>query len=183
MTWCSIIHYSSAINERTNEKIAIKKLHRPFQSEIFAKRAYRELRLLKHMKHENVSRIKPTAHFLFNSDGPVDSASWSSLRTRWSGCSMCSRLPRDSTRCRTCEYCFLCEKSPREVIDEVSDELWLFTCGKNLLDHSAFLGSCYAFRDFRLNLIKGLYSFFIIFFTYVTEHHITHRRLHNSYFV
>lgn len=45
--------------------MAIKKLHRPFQSEIFAKRAYRELRLLKHMKHENVSRIKPTAHFLF----------------------------------------------------------------------------------------------------------------------
>uniref|UniRef100_A0A3B5L6F1 mitogen-activated protein kinase n=1 Tax=Xiphophorus couchianus TaxID=32473 RepID=A0A3B5L6F1_9TELE len=36
------------------EKVAIKKLHRPFQSEIFAKRAYRELRLLKHMKHENV---------------------------------------------------------------------------------------------------------------------------------
>lgn len=65
MTWCSIIHYSSAINERTKEKMAIKKLHRPFQSEIFAKRAYRELRLLKHMKHENVSRIKPTAHFLF----------------------------------------------------------------------------------------------------------------------
>ncbi|XP_052008713.1 mitogen-activated protein kinase 12 isoform X2 [Xyrauchen texanus] len=35
-------------------KVAIKKLHRPFQSDLFAKRAYRELRLLKHMKHENV---------------------------------------------------------------------------------------------------------------------------------
>ncbi|MEQ2301187.1 Mitogen-activated protein kinase 12 [Ameca splendens] len=44
----------SAINDRIKEKVAIKKLHRPFQSEIFAKRAYRELRLLKHMKHENV---------------------------------------------------------------------------------------------------------------------------------
>ncbi|XP_068187706.1 mitogen-activated protein kinase 13 [Antennarius striatus] len=44
----------SAIKEKTKEKVAIKKLHRPFQSEIFAKRAYRELRLLKHMKHENV---------------------------------------------------------------------------------------------------------------------------------
>ncbi|XP_058245956.1 mitogen-activated protein kinase 13 [Hemibagrus wyckioides] len=44
----------SAINEKTHEKVAIKKLHRPFQSEIFAKRAYRELRLLKHMKHQNV---------------------------------------------------------------------------------------------------------------------------------
>ncbi|XP_061112992.1 mitogen-activated protein kinase 13 [Conger conger] len=44
----------SSINEKTKEKVAIKKLHRPFQSEIFAKRSYRELRLLKHMKHENV---------------------------------------------------------------------------------------------------------------------------------
>uniref|UniRef100_A0A673XNB5 mitogen-activated protein kinase n=1 Tax=Salmo trutta TaxID=8032 RepID=A0A673XNB5_SALTR len=44
----------SAVNFRTGTKVAIKKLHRPFQSELFAKRAYRELRLLKHMKHENV---------------------------------------------------------------------------------------------------------------------------------
>uniref|UniRef100_A0A3P9NWC2 mitogen-activated protein kinase n=1 Tax=Poecilia reticulata TaxID=8081 RepID=A0A3P9NWC2_POERE len=44
----------SAINDKSKEKVAIKKLHRPFQSEIFAKRAYRELRLLKHMKHVNV---------------------------------------------------------------------------------------------------------------------------------
>ncbi|CAH6789955.1 Mapk13 [Phodopus roborovskii] len=44
----------SAIDKRTGEKVAIKKLSRPFQSEIFAKRAYRELLLLKHMNHENV---------------------------------------------------------------------------------------------------------------------------------
>ncbi|XP_059510593.1 mitogen-activated protein kinase 12-like isoform X3 [Stegostoma tigrinum] len=44
----------SAIDNRTGTKVAIKKLYRPFQSELFAKRAYRELRLLKHMKHENV---------------------------------------------------------------------------------------------------------------------------------
>uniref|UniRef100_A0ABI7YDI3 mitogen-activated protein kinase n=1 Tax=Felis catus TaxID=9685 RepID=A0ABI7YDI3_FELCA len=44
----------SAIDKRSGEKVAIKKLSRPFQSEIFAKRAYRELRLLKHMQHENV---------------------------------------------------------------------------------------------------------------------------------
>lgn len=59
MNCYAIIHHSSSINEKTKEKVAIKKLHRPFQSEIFAKRAYRELRLLKHMKHENVSRVKP----------------------------------------------------------------------------------------------------------------------------
>uniref|UniRef100_A0A672H759 mitogen-activated protein kinase n=1 Tax=Salarias fasciatus TaxID=181472 RepID=A0A672H759_SALFA len=44
----------SAVDSRTGTKVAIKKLYRPFQSDIFAKRAYRELRLLKHMKHENV---------------------------------------------------------------------------------------------------------------------------------
>lgn len=35
-------------------RVAIKKLARPFQTVIHAKRTYRELRLLKHMKHENV---------------------------------------------------------------------------------------------------------------------------------
>uniref|UniRef100_A0A8C9RRA1 mitogen-activated protein kinase n=1 Tax=Scleropages formosus TaxID=113540 RepID=A0A8C9RRA1_SCLFO len=44
----------SAVDRRTGTRVAIKKLHRPFQSELFAKRAYRELRLLKHMKHDNV---------------------------------------------------------------------------------------------------------------------------------
>ncbi|XP_078276841.1 mitogen-activated protein kinase 14B isoform X3 [Rhinoraja longicauda] len=44
----------SATDRRTGLKVAIKKLYRPFQSETFAKRAYRELKLLKHMKHENV---------------------------------------------------------------------------------------------------------------------------------
>merc|ERR1712088_305765 len=35
-------------------KVAIKKLARPFQSAIHAKRTYRELRMLKHMRHENI---------------------------------------------------------------------------------------------------------------------------------
>lgn len=48
---------SSAQDRRTGTKVAIKKLLRPFQSELFAKRAYRELRLLKHMKHDNVSSL------------------------------------------------------------------------------------------------------------------------------
>lgn len=51
---------SSAVDSRTGAKVAIKKLYRPFQSELFAKRAYRELRLLKHMRHENVSRAART---------------------------------------------------------------------------------------------------------------------------
>ena len=38
-----------------NARVAIKKLSRPFQSHVHAKRCYRELRLLRHMNHENVS--------------------------------------------------------------------------------------------------------------------------------
>ncbi|KAK3602910.1 hypothetical protein CHS0354_039326 [Potamilus streckersoni] len=44
----------SAIDRKNNTKVAIKKLARPFQSAIHAKRTYRELRMLKHMNHENV---------------------------------------------------------------------------------------------------------------------------------
>lgn len=53
---------SYAFDRRTGAKVAIKKLHRPFQSDLFAKRAYRELRLLKHMKHDNVRHLKLTLH-------------------------------------------------------------------------------------------------------------------------
>ncbi|NXU01702.1 MK14 kinase, partial [Buphagus erythrorhynchus] len=45
----------SAFDTKTGLRVAVKKLSRPFQSIIHAKRTYRELRLLKHMKHENVS--------------------------------------------------------------------------------------------------------------------------------
>lgn len=38
----------------TGEKVAIKKFTRPFQSPIHAKRAHRELRLLRLMNHENI---------------------------------------------------------------------------------------------------------------------------------
>uniref|UniRef100_A0A9J8CEY6 mitogen-activated protein kinase n=1 Tax=Cyprinus carpio carpio TaxID=630221 RepID=A0A9J8CEY6_CYPCA len=44
----------SATDQKTKEKVAIKKLYRPFQSLIHAKRAYRELRLLRHIQHDNV---------------------------------------------------------------------------------------------------------------------------------
>ena len=40
----------------TAQKVAIKKLARPFQSAVHAKRTYRELRMLKHMNHENVGK-------------------------------------------------------------------------------------------------------------------------------
>ncbi|XP_006013642.1 mitogen-activated protein kinase 14 isoform X2 [Latimeria chalumnae] len=44
----------SACDTQSGLRVAVKKLSRPFQSIIHAKRTYRELRLLKHMKHENV---------------------------------------------------------------------------------------------------------------------------------
>ena len=43
------------MDKQNNMKVAIKKLARPFQSPIHAKRTYREVRMLKHMNHENVS--------------------------------------------------------------------------------------------------------------------------------
>ncbi|NXR97627.1 MK13 kinase, partial [Oxylabes madagascariensis] len=63
----------SAIDKKTGEKVAIKKLCRPFQSEIFAKRAYRELMLLKHMQHENVmrTRLAWSPAFFFQTQGLV----------------------------------------------------------------------------------------------------------------
>ncbi|TNN33086.1 Mitogen-activated protein kinase 11 [Liparis tanakae] len=45
---------ASAYDVVSRQKVAVKKLSRPFQSLIHSRRSYRELRLLKHMKHENV---------------------------------------------------------------------------------------------------------------------------------
>nr|CAB3263635.1 p38 kinase [Phallusia mammillata] len=45
---CSVMNHELCI------RMAVKKLARPFQSVVHAKRTYRELRLLKHMHHENV---------------------------------------------------------------------------------------------------------------------------------
>lgn len=44
----------SALDSKTDQRIALKKLARPFQTAVHAKRSYRELRYLKHLKHENV---------------------------------------------------------------------------------------------------------------------------------
>nr|UCK81538.1 mitogen-activated protein kinase 14 [Arenicola marina] len=44
----------SSFDTQLNMKVAIKKLARPFQSAVHAKRTYREVRMLKHMNHENI---------------------------------------------------------------------------------------------------------------------------------
>lgn len=50
-----IFFLSSALDTTTGEKVAIKKLSRPFQNVTHAKRAFRELVLLKMVNHKNVS--------------------------------------------------------------------------------------------------------------------------------
>lgn len=44
----------SATDQLTGQKVAVKKIMKPFSSSVLAKRTYRELKLLKHLRHENV---------------------------------------------------------------------------------------------------------------------------------
>lgn len=48
---------SSAKDELTGQAVAIKKIMKPFSTPVLAKRTYRELKLLKHLRHENVSTL------------------------------------------------------------------------------------------------------------------------------
>ena len=48
----------SANNTKTKEKVAIKKIPRAFEDLIDAKRILREIKLLRHFKHENVVSLK-----------------------------------------------------------------------------------------------------------------------------
>ncbi|XP_059139443.1 mitogen-activated protein kinase 14-like, partial [Physella acuta] len=48
---------SASDDVETKTRVAVKKLARPFQSEIFAKRAYREIRMLRHFDHENLINL------------------------------------------------------------------------------------------------------------------------------
>ena len=44
----------SAKDQLTNTNVAIKKIMKPFSTPVLAKRTYRELKLLKHIRHENI---------------------------------------------------------------------------------------------------------------------------------
>lgn len=46
--------FSAATNSETGEEVAIKKIGNAFDNIIDAKRTLREIKLLKHMDHENV---------------------------------------------------------------------------------------------------------------------------------
>ena len=48
---------SSAKDQLTGQAVAVKKIMKPFSTPVLSKRTYRELKLLKHLKHENVSAL------------------------------------------------------------------------------------------------------------------------------
>ena len=56
---------SSAKDQLTGASVAIKKIMKPFSTPVLSKRTYRELKLLKHIQHENVSLCISTPSFPF----------------------------------------------------------------------------------------------------------------------
>ena len=52
-----IFFFSAAVNAQTREEVAIKKIGNAFDNQIDAKRTLREVKLLRHMNHENVSHL------------------------------------------------------------------------------------------------------------------------------
>lgn len=48
-------NYSTAYDSRLQRRVAIKKLTKPFEDKEYAKRTHRELKILAHVDHENVS--------------------------------------------------------------------------------------------------------------------------------
>ena len=52
------------MDTKLKRRVALKKLTRAFDTSELAKRSYRELRILKHMKHENVSLCVCVFHIL-----------------------------------------------------------------------------------------------------------------------
>lgn len=49
-----MVAFSAAVNAETREEVAIKKIGNAFDNRIDAKRTLREIKLLRHMDHENV---------------------------------------------------------------------------------------------------------------------------------
>lgn len=49
---------SSAKDQLTGAAVAVKKIMKPFSTPVLAKRTYRELKLLKHIQHENVCTLR-----------------------------------------------------------------------------------------------------------------------------
>ncbi|PHT98855.1 Mitogen-activated protein kinase -like protein NTF3, partial [Capsicum chinense] len=50
----------SSVNRETNEKVAIKKINNAFENRVDALRTLRELKLLRHLRHENIVKSSQT---------------------------------------------------------------------------------------------------------------------------
>ncbi|VDI44495.1 Hypothetical predicted protein [Mytilus galloprovincialis] len=48
----------SAIHKKSQDRVAIKKIHKAFEFEKIATRTYREIKILKHFKHDNIISIR-----------------------------------------------------------------------------------------------------------------------------
>ncbi|XP_029651079.1 mitogen-activated protein kinase 7-like [Octopus sinensis] len=59
----------SAVQSRTGDKVAIKKIPNVFDHWVVTKRTYREIKILKHFKHDNIISIRD---ILKPKEGPVD---------------------------------------------------------------------------------------------------------------
>ena len=57
MSTFPLIQDSSAKDQLTGQSVAVKKIMKPFSTPVLSKRTYRELKLLKHLRHENVGHI------------------------------------------------------------------------------------------------------------------------------
>ncbi|XP_072061223.1 uncharacterized protein [Arachis hypogaea] len=69
-----VANTSSALNSETNEHVAIKKIANAFDNKIDAKRTLREIKLLRHMDHENLSVLEQ--HFSCSSSLPHQWKIW-----------------------------------------------------------------------------------------------------------
>ena len=67
--YCLHFQISSADDNATSMRVAIKKLSMPFSTKVHAKRAYREIKLLKHVDHDNIIK-------LFDLFSPAETASY-----------------------------------------------------------------------------------------------------------
>ncbi len=66
---CILFSFSSAYDHNLERNVAIKKLSRPFQNQTHAKRAYRELVLMKFVNHKNVSHDPKMARNMLHAMG------------------------------------------------------------------------------------------------------------------
>lgn len=61
-----VVCVSAALNKETNEEVAIKKISNAFENRIDAKRALREIKILRHMDHPNVIHYHFMLHVTTN---------------------------------------------------------------------------------------------------------------------